>query len=76
MPQMLERVLADLEQRCNAQQDLPSLAVVRLSGLVHNEDRTAFQDIARQLCLCAPVLHAAASSCCLIGVRRCVGTVL
>ena len=48
--QMLERVLADLDQRCNSSQDLPSLAVVRLSGLVHAEERTAFQDIARQLC--------------------------
>ena len=48
--QVLERVLAGLEQQCNAGLDMPALATVRLSGLVHADERTAFQDIARQLC--------------------------
>ena len=58
--QVLERVLAGLEQQCNAGLDMPALATVRLSGLVHADERTAFQDIARQLCgwvtSCLPVL--------------------
>ena len=48
--QVLERVLAGLEQECDAGSDLPAVATVRLSGLVHADERTAFQDIARQLC--------------------------
>ena len=51
---MLERVLADLESQCNAGLGVPAVATVRLSGLVHSEERTAFQDIARQLCQYAP----------------------
>ncbi len=45
---MLEQLAAEL----NADPARPVLGVVRLNGVVHAEERAAFRNIARQLCLC------------------------
>lgn len=49
-PQAVERALAELQARFAAAAGGPEVGVVRLSGLVHTDERTAFQEIARQLC--------------------------
>lgn len=49
--QVLDRTVAELQQRVNTNPDNPQMGVVRLSGLVHADDRAAFQEIARQLCM-------------------------
>ena len=54
--QVLERSIAELQQKLNTNPDNPQVGVVRLSGLVHTDDRAAFQEIARQLCMCAQSL--------------------
>ncbi|KAK9813918.1 hypothetical protein WJX73_004724 [Symbiochloris irregularis] len=48
---VLERVVWEVQQRLNPNPDNPQVGVVRLSGLIHSEDRAAFQEIARQLCI-------------------------
>jgi hypothetical protein len=55
--QVVERTLKDLCTKYNTVADSPRVGVVRLTGLVHNADRVAFREIARQLCMCA-VNHA------------------
>ena len=52
--QVVERVLERLAADANNDPACPVLGVVRLSGLVHAEERAAFREVARQLCLCAP----------------------
>ena len=47
----MERAIAYLEAKYNTVPDNPVVGVVRLSGLIFNEDRAAFREIARQLCL-------------------------
>lgn len=49
-PQVVERALAELQARFKAAAGGPVVGVVRLSGLVHTDERAAFQEIARQLC--------------------------
>jgi len=48
--QVIERVLAELQRRQNTDPANPTLGVVRLAGLLHTDERTAFREIARQLC--------------------------
>ncbi len=48
----MERVLEQLAAELNADPARPVLGVVRLNGVVHAEERAAFRNIARQLCLC------------------------
>jgi hypothetical protein len=47
---MVERALAAVEERWNSDPRDPAVAVVRLSGLAHAEERTAFREVARRLC--------------------------
>ncbi|KAF6256569.1 origin recognition complex subunit 4 C-terminus-domain-containing protein [Scenedesmus sp. NREL 46B-D3] len=47
---VLERVLRSSMAQHNIEQDNPTLGAVRLSGVLHCDERTAFQEIARQLC--------------------------
>ena len=47
---MVERALAELLARFNTVAGSPVVGIVRLAGLVHTDERTAFQEIARQLC--------------------------
>jgi len=49
---VVERVLEQLAAELNADPARPVLGVVRLNGVVHAEERAAFRNIARQLCLC------------------------
>ena len=52
--QLVERALQTLASRHNpTSSSEPSVGVVRISGLLHLEERAAFQEIARQLCLYA-----------------------
>ena len=53
--QVLERTVAELQERLNLNADNPQMGVVRLSGLVHADELAAFQEIARQLCMCVPM---------------------
>lgn len=48
--QVVERALSELQARFKAAAGGPRVGVVRLSGLVHTDERAAFQEIARQLC--------------------------
>ena len=47
---VVERALQQLQQSHNPVGEPAVLGVVRLSGLVHSEERTAFREAARQLC--------------------------
>ncbi|KAI3431512.1 hypothetical protein D9Q98_004562 [Chlorella vulgaris] len=47
---MTERALAQLEARWNTTPRDPAVGVIRLTGLAHADERTAFREIARQLC--------------------------
>ncbi|KAI8464391.1 MAG: hypothetical protein J3K34DRAFT_440678 [Monoraphidium minutum] len=47
---LLERVLGALCREHNTSPSNPALGVVRLHGALHGDERTAFQEIARQLC--------------------------
>eukprot|EP00884_Botryococcus_braunii_P011000 jgi/Botrbrau1/19901/Bobra.0059s0022.1 len=46
-----ERVLSEIHAKFNGTQGPPVVGMVRLSGLLHAEERTAYREIARQLCL-------------------------
>ena len=48
--QLVERVLDSLQTAVG--QGDSKLAIVRLSGQIHSDERTAFQEMARQLCRC------------------------
>ena len=48
--QALEAALRSLEGRWNCRQGDPRVGVVRLAGWAHADDRTAFKEMARQLC--------------------------
>lgn len=65
--QVVERVLGQLAADVNRDAACPALGVVRLNGVVHAEERVAFREIARQLCLCAP----APSRCMCIEFAHC-----
>lgn len=47
---VIERAVAELQRQCNSDPTNPTVGVVRLSGLLHTEERVAFREIARQLC--------------------------
>jgi hypothetical protein len=47
---MVERALSSLEAAWGGDPLDPALAVVRLRGLSHSDERVAFQEAARQLC--------------------------
>lgn len=49
-PQVVERAVAELLARFNTVPGSPVIGIVRLAGLVHTDERIAFQEIARQLC--------------------------
>lgn len=42
--------MAALQHSCNSNPTNPTVGVVRLSGLLHTDERVAFREIARQLC--------------------------
>jgi hypothetical protein len=48
--QVLERVLRSSMAQHNTEQGNPTLGAVRLSGVLHCDERTAFQEVAHQLC--------------------------
>ena len=48
--QVVQRVLAELNEKYNLDQTRPVIGFVRLTGLAHTEDVVAFREIARQLC--------------------------
>ena len=50
--QAVERAAAVLEAKYNTDTSNPRLGFVRLTGLAHLDERTAFREIARQLCRC------------------------
>ncbi|KAK9808720.1 hypothetical protein WJX72_002488 [[Myrmecia] bisecta] len=47
---VIQRALSDLHKRFNTDPASPQVGFVRLTGLAHTEDRSAFREIARQLC--------------------------
>ncbi len=49
--QAVGRAVEELLHRHNTNPASPTVGIVRLNGLVHNEERVAFREIARQLCL-------------------------
>ena len=50
--QLLERVILGVCNKHNTEPGNPSVGVVRLSGVLHCDERSAFQEVARQLCRC------------------------
>lgn len=48
--QIVERIAASLMAKYNTEATNPRVAFVRLTGLLHTEERAAFKEIARQLC--------------------------
>jgi hypothetical protein len=50
--QVLERALRQASSQFNSDASNPSLGFVRLSGALHCDERSAFQEIAHQLCRC------------------------
>jgi hypothetical protein len=50
--QVLERAVRSACSQYNTDGSNPTLGVVRLSGVLHCEERAAFQEIAHQLCRC------------------------
>jgi hypothetical protein len=53
--QVVNRVLAELDTHYNPDKASPVVGFVRLSGLAHADERIAFREIARQLCMYAPL---------------------
>ena len=49
-PQVLERALRCASSRFNTDASNPTIGFVRLSGALHCDERSAFQEIAHQLC--------------------------
>ena len=50
LPQVVERALSTICARFNRSAADPLVAVVRLVGWAHSDDRVAFREMARQLC--------------------------
>lgn len=50
--QVLERALLQASSQFNPDATNPSVGFVRLSGALHCDERSAFQEIAHQLCRC------------------------
>ena len=48
--QVVGRALQELLQKYNHNPASPAVGIVSLSGLLHSEEKTAFREIARQLC--------------------------
>jgi hypothetical protein len=48
--QVVERVMRDLQHKYNVDSRSPVVGIVRLTGLMHADDRVAFREAARQLC--------------------------
>ncbi|GMH40715.1 hypothetical protein BSKO_08619 [Bryopsis sp. KO-2023] len=46
----VERAVEHVTSKHNSMTDSPMVGVVRLNGIFHSNDRTAFKEIARQLC--------------------------
>ncbi len=51
--QVLERALSQASSQFNTDPSNPTVGFVRLSGALHCDERSAFQEIAHQLCRCA-----------------------
>lgn len=52
--QVVDRALRQLQQNHNPAGEPAVLGVVRLSGLIHADERTAFREAARQMCKYVP----------------------
>lgn len=50
--QALERALRAASSQFNTDSSNPTVGFVRLSGALHCDERSAFQEIAHQLCRC------------------------
>lgn len=50
--QVIEKALQQIEQELKSSDGLPLFGVVRVNGVICSDDRTVFQEIARQLCGC------------------------
>jgi hypothetical protein len=50
--QVLERALSQAGSQFNTDASNPTVGFVRLSGALHCDERSAFQEIAHQLCRC------------------------
>ena len=48
--QVVGRTVQELLQKYNQNPASPTVGIVTLSGLLHSEEKTAFREIARQLC--------------------------
>jgi len=50
VPQAVGRAVQELLQKYNTNAASPAVGIVSLYGLIHNEEKAAFREIARQLC--------------------------
>jgi len=48
--QAVGRAVQELLQKYNTNAASPAVGIVSLNGLIHNEEKAAFREIARQLC--------------------------